>query len=274
MADSAASSSDGNPRAAKRPNTGSPAGQEQKQSESSSDGRKRAQPEDPFSSPTDTDIVDLNVGGEMKTVLRSTLRRYEDSMMAVMFAPSKAWSFARKDGVIFLDRDPKAFDVVLRFLRTGYVDYTGDEGWDAAINAELEYWGLLMPEPEAADKTPSRAARKYERTTTYTIPTPYGGVIEFSGIAGTDLVDDLVDRCAALFDSQWWPEYPTHEDCDKFTNQVVACMPKSVHFCDVHFYQSGKPSHNTPRGMESKIIYFNLNKNTKKTRAFMRIVLK
>jgi len=270
MADCAASTSDGNPRALKRPNTGA-------EQTAAAAAEKRAHPEPPSVSHSDTDIVDLNVGGAPRTVLRATLRRHEESMIAVMFDAAKEWTFARKDGVIFLDRDPKAFDAVLRFLRTGYVDYTGDAAWDAVIDAELEYWGLVMPEPEpdVVDVTPTRKPKKYERSTTYTIP---GGVrdgyIEFMGIAPPDQVDDVVDRVASLIESTSWPAFPTHPDTRTFTTLVVGRMPSSVHFCDVHFYSTGKPAHNTPPGMENKVMYFNMMHSASKTKAFLRVILK
>nr|XP_033778595.1 BTB/POZ domain-containing protein KCTD7 [Geotrypetes seraphini] len=64
------------------------------------------------------DVVTLNVGGKIFTTSLSTLRRYEDTMLAAMFSgrhsiPTDA------EGRYFIDRDGTYFGDVLNFLRCG-----------------------------------------------------------------------------------------------------------------------------------------------------------
>jgi len=271
MADSAAgtgaSTSDGNPRELKRANTGAPALKVP----------KRAQPEPPSVSHTDTDIVDLNVGGEPKAVLRSTLRRHEWSMMAVMFDAAKEWSFARKDGVIFLDRDPKAFDVILRFLRTGFVDYTADASWDAAIDAEMEYWGLRLPEDTEADAeadvVDTTPDIRCERSITYHVEDQ--GKIYVTGSAPMDFVDNMIQWCEPLFKNKSWPATAASPEGLIFTTAVFSCMPSGVYFCDVLYYDGSIPNRRVPVSMLEKVTYFNMQHNeARKAHVFVCMITK
>lgn len=61
-------------------------------------------------------VIDLNVGGCHFTTSLSTLRKYEDSMLAVMF--SGRYDLVRdKDGKIFIDRDGTNFGHILNYIR-------------------------------------------------------------------------------------------------------------------------------------------------------------
>ncbi|CAF0897507.1 unnamed protein product [Rotaria sp. Silwood1] len=61
-------------------------------------------------------VIDLNVGGFYYTTSLSTLRKYEDSMLAVMF--SGRYSLVRdKTGRIFIDRDGRFFGHILNYIR-------------------------------------------------------------------------------------------------------------------------------------------------------------
>jgi len=65
-----------------------------------------------------SDIVRLNVGGELFTTTRATLIRYPDSMLGAMF--SGAMDTARDEsGCYFIDRDGTTFRHILNFLRCG-----------------------------------------------------------------------------------------------------------------------------------------------------------
>ncbi|CAF1196217.1 unnamed protein product [Rotaria sordida] len=61
-------------------------------------------------------VIDLNVGGFYYTTSLSTLRKYEDSMLAVMF--SGRYNLVRdKTGRIFIDRDGRFFGHILNYIR-------------------------------------------------------------------------------------------------------------------------------------------------------------
>ncbi|CAF0984988.1 unnamed protein product [Rotaria sp. Silwood1] len=61
-------------------------------------------------------VIDLNVGGCHYTTSLSTLRKYEDSMLAVMF--SGRYDLVRdEDGHIFIDRDGSNFGHILNYIR-------------------------------------------------------------------------------------------------------------------------------------------------------------
>jgi len=69
------------------------------------------------------DILDINVGGERVTVLRSTLCAVDGSMLASMF--SGRWNHVTDaHGSIFLDYDPDCFKKIVKFLRFFVLDST------------------------------------------------------------------------------------------------------------------------------------------------------
>ncbi|CAF1465456.1 unnamed protein product [Rotaria magnacalcarata] len=62
-------------------------------------------------------VIDLNVGGLHYTTSLSTLRKYEDSMLAVMF--SGRYNLVRdKTERIFIDRDGRSFGHILNYIRS------------------------------------------------------------------------------------------------------------------------------------------------------------
>lgn len=63
-------------------------------------------------------IVRLNVGGKFFTTSRSTLTQYPESMFGAMFSGRHQLALD-EEGRVFIDRDPKAFQYVLAFLRQG-----------------------------------------------------------------------------------------------------------------------------------------------------------
>ena len=64
-------------------------------------------------------MIKLNVGGTLFTTTVATLTKYPDSMLAAMFNPESERPPAEKDdnGNFFMDRDPRAFEYILQFLR-------------------------------------------------------------------------------------------------------------------------------------------------------------
>lgn len=65
-----------------------------------------------------SDHIVLNVGGVRFEMLRNTLTKYPDSMLAAMFSGRHAKPLPiDKDGVCFLDRSPMLFAVIVEYLR-------------------------------------------------------------------------------------------------------------------------------------------------------------
>ena len=69
-------------------------------------------------------IVTLNVGGKIFQTSLSTLTKYPDSMLGLMFnhtTEGLAPMSKTKDGHYFLDADPEHFRVILNYLRYGKI---------------------------------------------------------------------------------------------------------------------------------------------------------
>eukprot|EP00088_Acartia_fossae_P025677 TRINITY_DN26479_c0_g2_i1.p1 TRINITY_DN26479_c0_g2~~TRINITY_DN26479_c0_g2_i1.p1 ORF type:complete len:333 (+),score=56.64 TRINITY_DN26479_c0_g2_i1:29-1027(+) len=67
-----------------------------------------------------SEILTLDVGGTRMKTMRSTLCKYQGSMLAKMFnSKAKIKPAQTEDGAYFLDRDPDTFKIVLTFLRSG-----------------------------------------------------------------------------------------------------------------------------------------------------------
>ncbi|EPQ11351.1 BTB/POZ domain-containing protein KCTD7 [Myotis brandtii] len=64
------------------------------------------------------EVVPLNIGGAHFTTRLSTLRRYEDTMLAAMFS-GRHYIPTDAEGRYFIDRDGTHFGDVLNFLRSG-----------------------------------------------------------------------------------------------------------------------------------------------------------
>ena len=91
---------------------------------------------------SDSDYVDLNVGGRRFTTTRSTLCRISDSMLARMFEEGSQFRLAR-DGqnAVLIDRDGSYFAPLLNYLRHG--ELVVDPGVNAAgVYEEAKYFGL------------------------------------------------------------------------------------------------------------------------------------
>jgi len=64
-------------------------------------------------------IVKLNVGGVKYYTTRSTVSKYQDSMLGAMFNENHILSNVDENGYYFIDRNGKLFEHVLEFLRCG-----------------------------------------------------------------------------------------------------------------------------------------------------------
>jgi hypothetical protein len=87
------------------------------------------------------EIVELNVGGKHFTTARSTLCRFEGSVLASMF--SGRWKLPiDSKGRYFIDRNPKIFAVVLDFLREPNASIKIPEDDKERFGVDLEFYGL------------------------------------------------------------------------------------------------------------------------------------
>jgi len=65
-------------------------------------------------------LMDLNVGGTHYTTSHSTLTKYSESMLGVMFSGRHdIESMKCSDGSFFIDRDGSRFKYILDYLRDG-----------------------------------------------------------------------------------------------------------------------------------------------------------
>lgn len=103
-------------------------------------------------SPSDTDIVHLNVGGKRFMTKRATLTQVEGSLLAGMF--SGRWEGPQdlsSDGSIFLDLDPTCFEVLVSELRyqlltrksVDWCRVQAPDGKEKHFRAMLEFFGLI-----------------------------------------------------------------------------------------------------------------------------------
>ena len=67
---------------------------------------------------SDDDLIELNVGGAVMVTCRGTLRQVRGSSLAALFDPANERMLLRdRAGRVFLDQDPAAFALALRYLR-------------------------------------------------------------------------------------------------------------------------------------------------------------
>ena len=84
-------------------------------------------------------LISLNVGGTIFTTSKSTLASHPDSMLAKM-CDTELPHQRDCEGNIFNDRNHKAFEVILEFLRTGSL--FAEESLLPQLQVEADYFGL------------------------------------------------------------------------------------------------------------------------------------
>jgi len=89
----------------------------------------------------ESNVIALNVGGKKMTTLKSTLCKYQDSMLAVMFSGRHVLNQDEEER-IFIDRDPSVFSLVLEFLRNSEVPVFKDDTEEMKFKRELDFFGL------------------------------------------------------------------------------------------------------------------------------------
>lgn len=82
-------------------------------------------------------IITINVGGKKFTTLKSTLQKYENSILYLLVAQNDRIPFVTDaDGLPFLDMEPESFSSILNWLRSGKKQKIVD------LEAELKYLNL------------------------------------------------------------------------------------------------------------------------------------
>ena len=89
------------------------------------------------------DWIKLNVGGTMFETTRSTLISDRDSILAKMFDPDseRPPAAVTEDGSYFLDACPRAFAVILNYLRYNKI-ILGKEALPEDVIPVADYFGL------------------------------------------------------------------------------------------------------------------------------------
>ncbi|MED6237865.1 BTB (POZ) domain-containing protein [Ataeniobius toweri] len=84
------------------------------------------------------EVISLNVGGTYFTTRLSTLRRYEDTMLAAMFS-GRHYIPRDAEGRFFIDRDGAYFGDILNFLREGELPR---QNRVRAVHREAQYYAI------------------------------------------------------------------------------------------------------------------------------------
>ncbi|KAM9331948.1 BTB/POZ domain-containing protein KCTD7 [Pholidichthys leucotaenia] len=84
------------------------------------------------------EVISLNVGGTYFTTRLSTLRRYEDTMLAAMFS-GRHYIPRDSEGRYFIDRDGAYFGDILNFLREGELPHRDRV---RAVHREAQYYSI------------------------------------------------------------------------------------------------------------------------------------
>ena len=113
------------------------------------------------------DTITLNVGGELFRTRLETLQLVPDSPLGKMFEDNSAYGKLPRDenGVVFFDRDPKAFSSVLDYLRRR-CRVIGPPESDALLTRvrdEADYFGLVGMVAQLDAETLERKSRNDHR---------------------------------------------------------------------------------------------------------------
>jgi len=90
-------------------------------------------------------IIKLNVGGKIFTTSKSTLLSIKDTYFYSLVSSGK-WK-PEEDGAFFIDRNPKHFDRILDFLRTGELDTRDINSYGMEkLKKDCEYFIIDLPQ--------------------------------------------------------------------------------------------------------------------------------
>ena len=87
-------------------------------------------------------VISINVGGTVFTTTTATLTQDTKSMLATMFN-TEVPQARDSNGNIFIDRNPKTFEIILEFLRSGNLIYNEESALTLRqLEVEADYFGL------------------------------------------------------------------------------------------------------------------------------------
>ena len=89
-----------------------------------------------------SEVIKLNIGGQIFQILKSNLLKYENSYFGVMFG--EKWQPKQlRDETYYIDRNPTHFETILNYLRGYSVDLTGKTHKELKeIEEELRFYHL------------------------------------------------------------------------------------------------------------------------------------
>jgi len=88
--------------------------------------------------------IKLNIGGTKFTTTKSTLLSIKDTYFYAMLSSGR-WT-PDEDGEYFIDRNPKCFEIILDYLRSGNLDLRGlDPDTLYRLEQDLDYYQINIP---------------------------------------------------------------------------------------------------------------------------------
>lgn len=107
-----------------------------------------------------SDVIVLNVGGQIYSTFRSTLARFSDSIFAKMLE-QEGLVFKDEQNNFFFDRDGCMFRYILNFLRTGKLALPNDFKDFQQLFQEADFFGLPQLREEVR-KAQQQTSKIYE----------------------------------------------------------------------------------------------------------------
>ncbi|OMJ68524.1 hypothetical protein SteCoe_33988 [Stentor coeruleus] len=86
-------------------------------------------------------ILNIDVGGTRFKVLRETVMKHPDSLLAQVITGRDTYHMLITDGTYFFDRNPQYFSVILDYMRMGKV-FLPPTLLKEQLNEELQFWRL------------------------------------------------------------------------------------------------------------------------------------
>jgi len=96
------------------------------------------------------DRLKINVGGKRFETYRSTFAKYPDTLLATMFSVRNRVLLKPDDkGEYFFDRNPKVFEIILEFYRTGRLMFNPSRGLTKeAVLEEFDFFQINITEDD------------------------------------------------------------------------------------------------------------------------------
>ena len=125
-----------------------------------------------FRATSTDDRIKINVGGRIFETYVSTLRKYPHTMLGTMLHPRNSHLLGGRgkvgpdgkpmaDTELFFDRNPRMFEVILDFYRTGTIHRPPDVSWEM-LQEELSFFQIDLPEYTNLSKRVSVELRRLE----------------------------------------------------------------------------------------------------------------